>query len=252
MESEALVIEESADTLEEAKQLAGSKVPEDHEIVKHEILSEGKPEKISQSARTPEEAQEKALALLPPGARDVQSTLTPEQVINEQVQALDEASARMLPRQLLLSGAELLRVTLLKPPRKQFLMVQAVPGTYNREIKLPAKCEVTYTPKPRVRITARVKSRNRILEMLDSAEGKDEKNRRIRKLLEERKIVDKIGQLTNQRRGGIGFLLWCDCGYPLVPSLLDLEKVNYFDDGGSSFRYHCPHCHKFALEENYD
>jgi hypothetical protein len=252
MESELLVIEETSNTLDEAKKLASSKVPEDFEIMKQDILAEGRPERIIQIAHTQEEAQEKALAILPADARDAQITLSPEQVVNEQVEAHSETDAKYFSKQLRLPGAELLQMTLWKPGRKKFLMIEAVPGMYKLEIRLPVKCEVAYTPKARVRITARLKPRFRILEILNSSGTKDEKNHLIRELLKDRKIVDKIGKLAQYRRGGVSYLMWCKCGYPLVPSLLDLQKVQYLENDMSSFRYDCPQCHAFALEENYD
>lgn len=252
MESEILVIEESSNTLEDANKLVSSKVPVDFEIIKREILSEGKPERIIQTASTQAAAQEKALALLPADAMDVQSALTPEQVVNEQLEAFSQVDAKYFSKQLRLPGAELLQMTLQKPGRKQFLMIKALPGLYNLEIKLPAKCEVTFTPKARVRIRARLTTRSRIMEILNSPGSQDEKKSRIQGLLEDRKIVDKIGQLTNYRRGGTSFLWWCDCGYPKVPSLLDFQSHKQLSNDIDSYRYNCPRCHAYAMEENLD
>lgn len=252
MESEILIIEEASNTLEDANNLVSSKVPVDFEIIKREIISEGKPERIIQTASTQAAAQEKALALLPAEARDVQIALTPEKIVNEQLEALNEVGAKNYSRQLHLPGAELLQMTLLKPGRKQFLMVKALPGLYNLEVRLPAKCEVTFTPQARVRIRARLATRSRIMEILNSPGSQDEKKSQIRRLLEDRKIVDKIGQLTNYRRGGTSFLWWCDCGYPKVPSLLDFQSHKQQSNDIDSYRYNCPQCHAYAMEENLD
>jgi len=141
-------IEIEADSLEEAR----SKAPAGCRLIAEEILSDGRPQSVEGMAETTEVAFQQARAKLPAevevlGQREV---VSPGQK-SLQIAAFDEAEARSLAQRRLDAGGEILGIRLGNLGRKGFLGIGSQPNTYEVTVTQPARVEITFKAKARIR-----------------------------------------------------------------------------------------------------
>jgi hypothetical protein len=141
-------IEIEADSLEEAR----SKAPAGCRLIAEEILSDGRPQSVEGMAETTEVAFQQARAKLPAEAEILghRETQPPSQK-SLQIAAFDEAEARAVAQPRLGAEAAILGIRLGNVGRKGFLGIGSQPNTYEVTVTQPARVEITFKVKARIR-----------------------------------------------------------------------------------------------------
>lgn len=146
MEDETIEIE--AGSLEEAR----GRVPTGFRLTGEEILSDGRPQAVQGTAQTVEAAFQRACFRLPAEAEILgqRETMSPGQK-SLQVAAFDEAEARSLAQAHLSVWGVILGIRLGNLGRKGFLGIGRQPNTYEVTGTQPARVEITFKVKARIR-----------------------------------------------------------------------------------------------------
>ena len=141
-------IELEAGSLEEARR----QVPAGCRLANEEIRSDGRPQPIQGTAETVEAAFQQARATLPAEVEVLarREVVSPGQKSLE-IAAFDEVEARSLAQRRLDAGGKILDLRLDRLGRKGFLGIGRQPNSYAVTVTQPARVEITFKTKARIR-----------------------------------------------------------------------------------------------------
>jgi hypothetical protein len=144
-----------ADTLEEARDLMKSQLPEDARLISERIISDGQPKIIKAAEDTTEKAYEKTQDQIPKDADILerkQITFPEQKVIT--IEAFDEQSAESSARnqaRYLLGGITAIKsLKLTAAGSKGVMGIGIKPNLYEAEIIRQAEIEITYKAKAKI------------------------------------------------------------------------------------------------------
>jgi hypothetical protein len=144
-------IEVEASSLEEARELVQSQIPDGFRVLSEEVVSEVYKETARATADTIEVALEKVQSRVPRNADIIDTkVLTEAERSIFAVEAFDEPSAREQVERQIAKSAKVEALRLVTPGRKGFLGIRKKPNQYEAEIVQQAAVEVTYKTKAKI------------------------------------------------------------------------------------------------------
>lgn len=149
-EEDTYEIQSEADTIDEAKKLLESQVPEGLGIVAYNVLADGRPKTVTGQGDSTEEAFTEAISRIPANTDIIEKReVTASECSIQTVEAFDEATAKRAVR-----GGFVQNVKLVTPGSKGVLGIGKKPNRYEIEVIRRAAVEVTY--KTQAKVAAKV------------------------------------------------------------------------------------------------
>jgi hypothetical protein len=145
------IIEIEAESLEEARELVKSQIPEGLCLLSEKVISDGKPKTVKAFADTSKAAFAKAQSELPANASvlEKKELVAPEQKVIT-TEAFDEQSAKAQVGNQIGNSAIIKALKLTTSGKQGFLGIGKKPNQYNAEIFQQAVVEITYKTKAKI------------------------------------------------------------------------------------------------------
>jgi hypothetical protein len=141
-----------ADTLDAARAGLFSQLAAGEVVLSERVVADGRPHHVERHAATVEEACARVRETIPEGARVVEETCThaPE-LRHEKLEAFDETDVAAEVERRLGPDALVTAAREVTPHRNGFLGIGRVPGAWEVDVQLPARAELTWQERAKVK-----------------------------------------------------------------------------------------------------
>jgi hypothetical protein len=143
-------VEIQADSLEKARELINSKLPEGFSVISEHIVDYGKPKSTKCYADTLDEAYNKALKKVKDLVITKRKDVTKPELKTLTIEAFDEDNAKEKALKLNGKSAVIKNIQLISQGKKGFLGFNKIPNIYEVDVFIQASVELIYTPKMKV------------------------------------------------------------------------------------------------------